>query len=129
MQKIKRAYYYFFYKLYKFWDYISYPKFATAWKAGLSICVLEIWIYFSCIKYYSLLNNTKIHLNFFDPIILFPFVLIMDIDYIAFVHCDYVWKKYNEEFDSLPKNKNILGSIIVWFIIISIVIIHFFYNH
>lgn len=123
---LKKAYYYLFYQLYKFWDWISYPKFATAWKAGFSICVLEFWVYFSCIRYYTLLNNIKIHLNFFDPIILIPFILILGIDYIAFVHYDYVWKKYNSEFDNLPRSRNIIGGIIVWSIIIAIIIIHFY---
>jgi len=123
---MKRGYYYLFYKLYKFWDYVSIPKFATAWKAGLSICILEIWLYFSCLKYYLHSNNLKVQLNFFDSIILFPFILIMGIDYIAFIHYDYVWKKYNEEFDNLPRNRNMTGGFIVWSIIISIIIIHFF---
>lgn len=126
MQKIKCAYYYLFYKLYKFWDYVSYPKFATAWKAGLSIIILEIWLYFSCINYYTFLTNTKIHLSFFNPIVFFPFVLILAIDYIAFIHYEDVWKKYNEEFDNIPKIKNVIGSIIVWSIIISVIVIHFF---
>lgn len=126
MQKIKRAYYFLFYKLYKFWDYISYPKFATGWKAGLSIIVLQIWIYFSIINFYSFLNNTKIYLNFFNSLIIFPFILILAVDYISFIHYDYVWKKYNEEFENMSKVKNLVGGIIVWSIIISIIIIHFF---
>ena len=123
---IKKLYYYLFYKLYKFWDYISYPKFATAWKAGLSIIVLEIWIYFSCINFYSFLINKEIHLSFFNPLVIFPFIFILVVDYIAFIHYEYVWKKYNEEFDNMSKIENLVGGIIVWTIIISIIIIHFF---
>lgn len=57
MEKIKRAYYYFFYKLYKFWDYVSYPKFWSHWKAGISIVVLELWGVFMIINYYYIINN------------------------------------------------------------------------
>lgn len=126
MDMIRKAYYYLFYQLYKVWEYISYPKFASDFKAIITIIALEIWLYFSCMKYYLLLNNVKIHLNLFDPFILFPFILIIMINYIAFIHYDYMWKKYNAEFDNLPRNKNIIGGIIVWVFIVFIVIINFF---
>lgn len=121
-----RAYYYIFYKLYKFWDYVSIPKFATEWKAGFSIIVLQIWIYFSCLNYYFSSNNLKTHVNFFDPFIVVPFILILLIDYIAFVYNNHIWKNYKIEFDQFSKKKNFIGGIIVWGIILSIIIFHFF---
>ena len=37
-----------------------------------------------------------------------------------FIHTDK-WKEYNEEFNQLPRYKNIIGGIIVWIIIIAII--------
>lgn len=128
LERIKKGYYYFFYKLYKFWDYVSVPKFATDFKAIISIIALEIWLCFSCLDYYLYINNIKVHLNFFNPFIFFPFILLIVVNYIAFIHNDYLWRKYNEEFDNLPRNRNIIGGIIVWFVIVSIVVINFYFT-
>ena len=57
MNEMKKAYYYLFYKLYKFWEYISIPKFWSDFKAIVSIIALEIWSFFSIINFYELSNE------------------------------------------------------------------------
>lgn len=116
-----RVYYYLFYKLYKFWDKISIPRFWTDFKAGVSIIALEIWILFSIFNSYSIIKNEKIDIEFTNPIIILPLIFIFILNYLCFVHSDK-WKEYNEEFDKLPRKKNIIGGIIVWTIIILITV-------
>lgn len=132
MKSLKRIYYYFFYKLYKFWDYISVPKFWSEWKAGISIVALELWSVFTALNYYDIINNSKEKLSLTSPVILIPLLIIIILNYIAFDYYDYVWKKYNIRFDNLPKRKNMIGGIIVWTIILFIIIAFFtstFYLH
>ena len=46
------------------------------------------------------------------PMVYIPFLLVILINYIAFVRTD-VWKDYVKEFDQLSKRKNRIGSWIV----------------
>lgn len=115
-----RVYYYLFYKLYKFWDKISIPRFWTDFKAGVSIIALEIWILFSIFNYSSVIRNEKIDIEFTNPIIILPLIFIFILNYLLFVHSDK-WKEYNKEFDKLSRTKNIIGGIIVWTIVVFII--------
>lgn len=45
---------------------------------------------------------------------------IIILNYISLDYYEGVWKKYKEEFDELPKRKNMIGGIIVWIIILFI---------
>ncbi|MDX9705630.1 MAG: hypothetical protein RBT46_07990 [Weeksellaceae bacterium] len=126
MEKIKKAYYYFFYKIYKSIEYTSEwggGKFWTDFKAGLVIIALEIWILFSIFNIYSLVRNEKIKIEISHPVIIVPLILILLLNYLSFVHTNK-WKEYNEEFARLPRRKNIIGGIIVWIIIILIVAVY-----
>lgn len=118
MKKIERAYYYLFYKLYKFWEWISYPKFWSDFKAIVSITALEMWLIGGLINYYRIYIDHEMTFskNFYIGMAIFFAVL----NYIIFIHTDK-WKDYNAEFDQLPRKKNIIGGIIVWIIIISII--------
>jgi len=121
-----KAYYYLFYKLYKFWELISFPKFWSDFKANISICALEIWLILSLINYYNIFIDRSYSL---DKTIFFLIVgVIMVINILTFVYLDK-WKDYNKEFDKLPRKKNIKGGIIVWFIILLIIanLIYSFY--
>lgn len=119
-----RAYYYLFYKLYNFWEKISFPKFWSDFKAGISIIVIEIWLMFSIINYYSLYNNVKLNVSLKSPNILLPILLIISTN-IYFFNIRDNWKTYNEQFDNLPKWKNILGGIVIWIIIVLIIASYF----
>lgn len=122
MDKIKKAYYYFFYKIYKSIEYTSElvgGAFWTDFKTVLVIGTLEIWFLASGLIYYSLIQNTKLNITLTNPIVLIPLMLIFILNYLMFIHTD-VWKEYNAEFDKLPKDTNRKGRIIVWSIIIFI---------
>lgn len=119
-----KAYYYLFYKLYKFWELVSFPKFWSDFKATVSIGALEIWILFLIINSYSILENQKLNLSYSSPIVVLPIIFIFILNYLLFIHSDK-WKEYNAKFDKLPRYKNIIGGIIVWIIIISIIFAFF----
>ncbi|WP_326983448.1 hypothetical protein VUJ46_02560 [Chryseobacterium sp. MYb264] len=122
MEKIKRAYYYFFYKIYKSIECTSGlvgGAFWTDFKAGIALGVLEIWLLSSLLTYYSLLTNIKLNLSITNPIILIPLTTLFIINYFAFIHKN-IWKDYNREFDKLSERQNKKGSIIVWIIVIFI---------
>ena len=114
-----KAYYYLFYKLYKLWE-TAPAKFWSDWKACISLTALEIWLLFLGFNIRSLINNEKLDLEITHPLIIIPFLLIILINYFLFIHKEK-WKEYNEDFDQLPRYKNIIGGIIVWIIIISII--------
>ncbi|WP_426479370.1 hypothetical protein ACP3T3_07955 [Chryseobacterium sp. CBSDS_008] len=127
MEKIKKAYYYFFYKIYKSIEYTSEMvggAFWTDFKTGIVIGTLEIWLLASGLIYYSIIKNIKLNLTITNPIVLIPIVLLFILNYFAFIRTD-VWQKYNAEFDKLPKDKNKKGAIIVW-AIIAFITINFF---
>src|SRR5690606_6919919 len=95
-------------------------RFWSDWKTSVSICALEIWLLFTLFNTYSIIKNIKIDIEFTHPIIIFPLICIFFLNYFLFIHTDK-WKEYNEEFNQLPRYKNIIGGIIVWVIIIAII--------
>ncbi len=123
-----KAYYYFFYHLYKFWEWISYPKFWSDFKATVSIGVLEVWIFYSILNYYSFITKTQIKLSNTDPLIILMGAVIIGLNYFLFIHTNK-WKEYNAKFDKLPKKKNIIGGVIVWVIMILIIVCFFTSGH
>ncbi|MFP3599470.1 hypothetical protein [Chryseobacterium sp. SIMBA_029] len=124
MKKIKKIYYYFFYKIYKSIIYTSESlggEFLTDFKTIVALGALEIWLLLSIGNYYSSITGENRELSIQDPIVFFPLILIFILNYFSFINTD-VWKKYNEEFDKLPEAKNKRGGIIIWSIIILIIV-------
>ncbi|ROH97952.1 hypothetical protein [Chryseobacterium daecheongense] len=120
---IKKAYYYFFYKIYKSIEYTSDElggKFWSDWKASLVLDVLFYFIITSLFIYYKIFFNRYIHLsesNFDIFLIIIPIILF---NYFIFHH-KYQWKNIVKEFDRLPREKNLLGGWIVFGIILFII--------
>ncbi|AYN00140.1 hypothetical protein [Chryseobacterium sp. 3008163] len=127
MEKIKRVYYYLFYKIYKSIIYTSEMlggEFWSDFKAGIVLLTLELWIIGSFLNYYSIINNEKLNIDAISPILLIFLIIFCILNYFSFVHTN-IWKEYNREFDKLPKDINKKGGIIVWSII-AFIIINFF---
>ncbi|WP_288448289.1 hypothetical protein [uncultured Chryseobacterium sp.] len=118
---MKKDYYYFFYKLYKImlWTSSPFENFFSKFRASLALITLELWIIFTIQNCYEILNNTgsKSNSNLFIYIMGLAIIIL---NYILLDYYESVWKKYKEEFDKLPKRKNIIGGIIVWIIILFI---------
>lgn len=119
LHDIKRAYYYFFYKLYKFWESASDPKFWSDWKAGVSIITLELLIAISVGAYYAVGTKTILNLSVKTPVVFIILAIVIFLNYLAFIHTNK-WKEYVKEFDQLPKRKNRIGSWVVLGIILLV---------
>ncbi|MET3036907.1 hypothetical protein ABXT08_12430 [Chryseobacterium sp. NRRL B-14859] len=120
---IKKLYYYFFYKIYKAIQYTSAPfgDFLTNFKAGLVMIALEIWSIFSIGIYYSLITNTKIEWSISMSPIYILLIVIIGFNYYSSLDYLNIWKDYYNEFERLPKKKNLIGSWIVFGIVLLIV--------
>lgn len=119
MNKIKQAYYYLFYKLYKHAQK-SPTIFPYDFIAGLYLEVLIVFIVLSVTNYYDYITKNFIDFGSGKGLALF-FILIVTIpNYFIFYYKDQ-WKDIVKEFDQLPKEKNKKGSIIVWSVIILII--------
>lgn len=127
MEKIKKVYYYFFYKIYKSVIYTSEKvggEFFSDFKAGIALLTIELWFIGTFLNYYSIINNRVLKINTYSPILLIPLLFLCVINYLAFIHTDK-WKEYIKKFDQMPRGKNKKGTIIVW-TIIAIITINFF---
>lgn len=118
MEIIKQIYYYFFYCFYKFWDWVSVPKFWSDTKSTITLIVLKTFIVTS-IMYYFDLNLSKIQL------ILFCLIFIIVPNLYLFVFKDE-WRSYLIYYDTLSKSQNRVYKSIVIFIVLLIFI--FFLN-
>ncbi|MFN0293021.1 hypothetical protein [Pedobacter helvus] len=115
-----KAYYYLFYRIYRFWENVSDPKFWSDWKAGIVIIVLELFLLASIFIYYKIFFNRYVHLSESNRDIIIPLLLVVIPNYFAFVHTDR-WKDYVKEFDALPKKDNKIGGWIVFGFILLVI--------
>lgn len=113
-----KFYYYAFYKLYKFWEYVSIPKFWSDFKANISLAALEIWLILILVNYYSVFIDRHFHIE--KNVFFFILGIIIIFHYMAFIHFEK-WKEHNMEFDQLTRKENLIGGIIVWSIIVFII--------
>ena len=113
---IKKLYYYLFYKFYQFFKALESTALLKA-KAAIILMALEIWLLFSINNYFEFFFYHHSKLNFFSFRILIPLSIVIIIKWVAFIKDDR-WKNYFKEFDQWPKEKNKIGSWIVFFIVI-----------
>jgi hypothetical protein len=119
MVSIRKAYYYLFYKLYKFSE-ASPSRWLSDWKAELSIDVLIFFCLFSFFIYYKIFCNRYIHLSESNWDVWVPAIVIGLFNYFIFHHHNQ-WKRIVKEFDRLPKRKNIIGGWIVFGVVLLII--------
>jgi hypothetical protein len=120
---IRKAYFYLFYKFYKFGS--NSGPFPNDFSAAVLLVILETLI-LAVLKFYYIGfvdHNDTIEPTSIETIL--PLLAVFFINYFAFIHNDK-WKKYFKEFDKLPRYKNIIGTwiviILVAFILINVVI-------
>ncbi|NGF77078.1 hypothetical protein G5B10_14410 [Fluviicola sp. SGL-29] len=125
MEKVKKAYYYLFYQLYK-WYEKGPSVWWSEWKASLTLIVLEIWLISSLLLYYKvfLAPNADIVGSQLTWGILV--LLLALIDYFIF-HYNDQWKEIVLEFDELPKNKSKKGGWLV-FGFVSLIALNFIFS-
>ncbi len=122
---IKEAYYYLFYKFYKFGE-ASSSIFSSDFTAAFAISGLEV-LFLGSLEFYSTNfwgRNGDLKLASFHVII--PLATVVLINYFAFIN-NVKWKKYVRDFDKLPAKKNTIGT---WIIIgiVAFVIVNFAFS-
>ncbi|WP_123985308.1 hypothetical protein [Taibaiella soli] len=117
---MKRAYYYLFYKLYRFYE-AGPSVWMSDQKAIISIGALEIWFYFSRVSYYVGITKAKTPIMLTKPYMFIPLVVVFAVNYFAFDR-NGDWKKHVREFEKWPPKKNRLGGLIVWSGIVLILV-------
>ncbi|POS00681.1 hypothetical protein Q361_1312 [Flavobacterium croceum DSM 17960] len=124
-----KAYQYFFYKLYSFYENSTYSRWWSDWKAYITILALSIWLYCAidtCYHYFfdvpMVSSDDTIDLG----MLIFGFIVSV-INWYLFIFQNK-WKAIVEEFDKLSIKENRIGGIIVWVVIISIIVFYWFYS-
>lgn len=135
MEKIKKYYHYFYYKIYRLIEYTSEQmggKFLTDFKAGIVMIALEFWIALSIYNYYTVITKQNLHLSFKSPLVYIPFIIIILLKLRNFTNKNQ-WEEYHKSFDELPKKVNKKGSWIVFgisaFIILNLVFSFYLMMH
>lgn len=109
--KIKDAYYYLFYKFYKFgeWSPSTLPSDFTA---AFAISGLEIMLLISLKFYYIEFWDWNDTFTFGSIQTIIPLAGVILIKYFAFIKDDK-WKTYVKKFDKLSETRNLIGTWIV----------------
>lgn len=118
MSKIKNAYYYLFYKLYKWYERGPFI-WMSDWKASINMDVLMIFLFSSLLNYYKVFFNPTSEIGEGNILIVFGIIISLS-NYFIFQHKDQ-WKVIIQEFDTLPKQTNIIGTLRVWLFVILII--------
>ena len=116
---VKKAYYYLFYKLYKFSE-AAPSKWLSDWKAELLVDVLIFFILCSSLIYYKFFFNRHIHFSENNVDVWITIIIIGLPNYFIFHYQDQ-WKKIVHEFDKLPKRKNRIGGWIIFLLVLTII--------
>jgi len=117
--KIKFAYHYFYYKLYKLFQ-VDERDWWSEWKASLSLDVLISFVVLSGINYYTNLTKKIFYFGNGKTIVFILGILILTPNYFIFHHKDQ-WRGIVKRFDNLPKGKNRIGDWVVYSIVILLI--------
>lgn len=117
---LRKAYYYLYYKLYKFAVSISDDA-INEWKPLITILVLEVLFIAQVLVWYSIITKNVLVVN--NPLMTFfpPVATIGVANYLYFLHGDK-WKRYVDEFKDFDKRKRLLGSGVIISVIVFIVL-------
>ncbi len=122
MISLTKAYYYFFYKLYK--HYEKGPSvWLSDWKASLTLDILVFFTLFSLIIYYKVFVDRHFSLDTEYTKLIFAVLYVMLIalpNYFLFNH-NNKWRRIIDRYDHLPKQKNKIGGWIVFAIVVLII--------
>ncbi|SHF71598.1 hypothetical protein [Chryseobacterium vrystaatense] len=121
---IKKAYNYFYYKIYKSIEYTSGQsdgRTIANFKTGLVIIFLEIIFFAALFIYYNIYISKDSSIVGTELQWITMVILLVLIDYFIFYNSSIKWKEIFIKFDQLPKKKNNLGSWIVFLTVISLI--------
>ena len=109
---LKKAYYYLFYKLYKFVQTCKIKSKIDIY-VGIVIGTLEFYLLNSFFFYYKFFFNKDAIYEITSPYVIISILFVILLNTFAFIITDK-WKNYMTEFDQWPSKKNMLGGLIVW---------------
>jgi len=118
--KLKEAYYYLFYKLFRFWSLNSNLFMSAEFRAQIVMIWLEVALVVSVQSYICILTHHRFRLTIWHPLMLIPFVIIITLKLYLFTFSDR-WRVYNERFNKWTRRQNIIGGIIVYSVILLII--------
>jgi hypothetical protein len=113
---MKDTYFYFFYKLYYFFENYAIPAYWSEWKASIFMNGLILFLISSILHYFKIYFFPNLNVN--GDILIFIAIIIFIINYFILIHKD-TWKVYNKKF-AREKNKYSFGSWIIIFVILFI---------
>jgi hypothetical protein len=119
IMKIKEAYYFLYYTIYKAWSKNDNPFLSNDFRADVCLIALEIWILMTINAYVSILLNIRSKLSLTDIRGIIPAVIAIGTT-LYFFTLSNNWKSYFEVFDNWPKKRRRTGYIIVWCLVIFI---------
>lgn len=115
---LKKAYYYFYYQLYKFTNPTSI--FPRQFRATLYLGTLLIFIGASGLYFYGTFIQPGFQIGDGKWSVILYIGIVCLPNFFMFEYKDQ-WKDIVSEFDKLPKKTNQIGRLIVWSIIILII--------
>jgi hypothetical protein len=122
MESIKRAYYYFYYRIYKTFTKNYNPLLSVGFRTDIVVMAVKIWFLGVVDTYLCILfNQDATDISITSPKVIIALALVIG-STLYFLTFSNKWKPYFEEFEKLPKRKNFIGGIIVWSIVIFIFI-------
>jgi hypothetical protein len=110
------AYYYFFYRLYIWYESSTFKWWSDA-KAVLSICVLEIMLLYTAEGLLSVAYQEDLFGK--KSVFIAVTVVIVVSNYFIFMHNES-WRSHVKRFNKLSQKKNLIGGIIVWTIVVFV---------
>jgi hypothetical protein len=125
---MKKAYYYFYYKLYCFGVFLSDDA-INEWKPLVTILVLELLLLIQILIWYTVYTKQVVVIAY-PGLTFFPIVTLLGIgNYRFFLHQDK-WKEYSKEFKAHSKKQKVTGAVIVSAVIVTIIssLIYSFYQ-
>lgn len=117
---IRKAYEYIYYKIYKFLEKTEIAGFWMEWRACCLVLLLNIFIIFSIINYYTIISKTRIIFSDSSLFIYISAFFLAFFNYKIFLSKNK-WKKIIIYFDRLPQKINERGTLIVLVVIIFII--------
>ena len=114
-----KAYYYLFYKLYRFGE--NAPSvWWSDWKANVVITAMEVCLLVSADIYYTVITGRSSDIGPFSPQVLIPLAAILLINWKLFGN-ERSWRKYVDEFDHWPRRKDRIGGLIVLGVVLMVI--------
>lgn len=114
---IKKAYYFFFYKIYNFSKNVSDDALNDL-KPGIIISVLQIFLLIEILVWYTIITKGDVGADWYYKVVA---ILICGFNYYVFLYKNK-WKNYFNEFKNYGKRKNIIGGWLTFITIIFIIV-------